>query len=410
MDELAAVCGEGHVRPATPVDVVGGVPARWVAAPSDAEEVSGLLRVAAAHDLAVVVTGSGSKLDWGGPPSHVDILVDTDRLSGFHVTDSNATIGAGTPLRAVRAGLGRSGLRLTLDVGSPGATLGGVLATNEAGPLRLTYGTPRDQVVSMRFVRADGSTAEAGSGAPKDPMGYDLSKLLCGSYGTLGVITEATLRLHPVPEARAWIVRSVRSPLEVSELTTALLRSALEPAAIEVDLPAALYRPGPLGELSVLVEGTPGFVADRGQAIARLLANGATAQETPPDWWGRYPFSPDDLALQVDAPVTDMHAALYALRDATGAPVPVRGSIGSGSVHVGLSSRIGADRLGAVMTAVRTTLMSRGGRCEMLRGPQRLRALMLGGGPTLELPMMRQLKERFDPDRRLSPGRLPGGR
>jgi glycolate oxidase FAD binding subunit len=339
-------------------------------------------------------------------------MVDTDRLSGFHFNEdvSAATIGAGTPLRAVRAGLARSGLRLTLDVGSPGATLGGVLATNEAGPLRLTYGTPREQVVTMRFVRADGTPAEAGSGAPKDPMGYDLTKLLCGSYGTLGVITEATVRLHPVPDARAWVVRSVRSPLEVSELTNALLRSGLEPAAIEVDLPAALYRPGPLGELVALVEGSPGFVADRGQAIARLLGNEATAEETPPDWWGRYPFGPDDIALQIDAPIADMHAALYALRDATGAPVPIRGSIGSGVVHVGLSARIGADRLGSVMAAVRTTLLSRSGRCEMLRGPQRLRALMHGGGPTLELPMMRQLKERFDPQRRLSPGRLPGGR
>src|SRR5689334_15528671 len=115
----------------------------WVAAPADGDELSAVLRIAAEEHLSVAASGAGSKLDWGAVPSELDILVDTARLSGVYDHDRDnelATIGAGTPLRAIRAALAPAGQRLALDVGSPGATLGGVIATNEAGPLRLACG------------------------------------------------------------------------------------------------------------------------------------------------------------------------------------------------------------------------------------------------------------------------------
>lgn len=408
IDELATVCGEAHVRVATAVDAVAGVPSRWVVAPADAEAVGAVLRVAAERDLSVTVCGSGSKLDWGGPPAHVDIVLDTGRLAGVSIDHEGETIsvGAGTPLRAVRAALARTGRRLALDVGSPAATVGGVIATDEAGPLRFAFGTPRDLVRELRFIRADGTSAVAAPGLSADPGQHEVSALLCGSYGTLGIITEATLRLEVQPAARGWITRRVRTPAEVHELTSVLIAGAVEPSAIEVDLPGH-RRPG---ELSVLIEGGAEDAETRSRIAARTLGGDAEVSSTPPIWWGRYPFDSDDLALELTAPVADLHAAMYVLRDAAGGSVPVRGSAGAGVVHAALPMRISAERLGAVVTAVRMTLLARGGRCVLLRAPRGLRAVVPSDGPITALPTLRRLKERFDPERRLAPGRLPGGR
>src|SRR5581483_10941527 len=232
--------------------------------------------------------------------------------------DQVATIGAGTSLRAVRGALARAGQRLALDVGSPGATLGGVLATNEAGPLRLAFGTPRDLAVGMRVALADGTVVN-------DLPGHDLPRLFSGSYGTLGVIVEATVRLHAIPAARAWVLRPVASPREVHELTAALLSSSFAPVAIEADLPGA--RPG---ELAVLVEGSRAAAPARAEAVARILGGGAVVEDTPPAWWGRYPFDVRDAALKLVAPSSELFAAIYAMRDAAGVALPVRGSSGIG--------------------------------------------------------------------------------
>lgn len=409
----------GPARDAGPADTVGGVQPRFVAAPRDAASLGEVLARCAEAGLTAVPRGDGTKLDWGRPPSTVDVVVDTGRLAGVHehsAADLVATIGAGTPVRAVQAVLARSGQRLALDPPSAEATIGGMLATGEAGPLRLTYGAPRDLLLGVRFARADGTLANAGGRVVKNVAGYDLGKLLCGSYGTLGVIASATFRLHPIPARRAWVLRGIRNPSEVSTLVGELLASTLSPTAIEVDLPLLPVLPRqrdgaplPGGQLAVMFEGSPAGVPARCRAAVALLgADSSTVDEAPP-WWGRYPFDAGDVALRLSAPAAALHAAVYALRDAAGMPFPLRGSAGVGVVHASLPASLPAERLAAVLDAVRRTLIARDGHCVVLCAPAPLRDELDLWGPAPGLELMRRVKEQFDPRRLLSPGRFVGG-
>jgi glycolate oxidase FAD binding subunit len=402
---LIEACGAERARPAGPIDRVGARASRWVATPPDAPGVAAVLAVAAAHGLFVVTCGAGTKLDWGRPPAQVDILLDTARITGVDAPvgpgdpsrPRHISAGAGTPLRAVHAAAAQVGCRLPLDVGSPAATVGGVLAVDESGPLRLAYGTPRDLVTDLEFVRADGVVIR------------DEVPQLLGSYGTLGVITRATLRLKPTPSAQAWITRVVRTPLEMQELVSALLAAPVRPAAIEVDLTREAPLVGVAGELAVLVEGDGAEVAARTSAVRRRFGPPALVLSAAPWWWGRYPFGPDDIAVRLEAPVADLYAAIYALRDASGvAATPVRGSVGAGVAHASLPAGTPPRRVAAILAAVQTTLLARGGSCVVLRAPEDVRA-ELGAGPA-DVTRSSGVKRWLDPEGRFAPGRLAGGR
>jgi glycolate oxidase FAD binding subunit len=416
LDDLAAVCGPGFVRPAGPADAVAGAAARWVAAPGTARQLADVLGLAHERGAAVVPRGAGSKLDWGGPPAGVDIVLDTGRLAGLYQhapAERVATVGAGTPLRGLQAALARSGQRVALDPGSADATVGGLLATHETGPLRLAHGAPRDLLLGARVARADGVVVRAGpragSGGGREAPGPEgagrsLGRLMCGAYGTLGVLTEATLRLHPRPAARTWTLRSVGSPLEAVELVAAVrAAAAVEPAAVEVDLP----RGG--GTVAVLVEGSSAGTAARAAAAARLLGRDAVVTAHQPRWWGRYPFGGDDIALRLAVPPADLHVVAYGLGDAVGGQVPLRGSAAVGVVHAALPAAIPPDRVADALAAVRTILLARGGYCTVLRASPAVRAAADAWGPVPGLALMRRLKAELDPRGVLAPGRLPVG-
>ncbi|MFG1776779.1 FAD-binding oxidoreductase [Micromonospora sp. NPDC049051] len=430
---LTEICGPPFARFAGPADEVAGRPARWVAVPGGARAAAEVLRLAARHDLTVVPRGAGTKIDWGAAPDRVDIMLDTGRLAGIgHGPPGTPTteVGAGTPLRAVQATLDRTGQRLALDAPSPGATLGGVLAAGEAGPLRHRHGSPCDQLVRVRYLDAEGELVDAGGGA----AGLELARLLCGSQGALGVLVSATLRVQPVPAGRIWVSRPVWTPLEVHELVRTVLAARLDPAAVELDLPAgAGPRPrqgsraaamaahpsmmgraggGPAGagRLVVLLEGGPADVAERADRLVALLGAGATASHAVPEWWRRYPFGPGDTALRIEVPIADLHAAVYALRDAAGGPVPVRGSAGLGVVHAALPGTMPPDRVASILAAVRGVLLARQGRCVVLAAPAAVRREVDLWGELAGLARLRAAKEHLDPHHRLAPGRLPGGR
>ncbi|GIJ08348.1 FAD-binding oxidoreductase [Micromonospora andamanensis] len=429
---LAEICGPRFARLAGPADEVAGSAARWVAVPGGPHAAAQVLRLAARHDLTVVPRGAGTKIDWGAPPERVDIMLDTGRLAGIgHQPPDRGTaeVGAGTPLRAVQATLERTGQRLALDAPSPGATLGGVLAADEAGPLRHRHGSVCDQLVGLRYLAADGELAEAGGGA----VGLAEARLLCGSEGALGVLVSATLRVQAVPAARVWVTRQVWTPLEVHDLIRAVLAARLDPAAVELDLPAssgcrprrdrraesmalhpsmagrATTGPAGTGSLAVLLEGGPADVAERTDRIVDLFGSRSTVARTAPPWWRSYPFAPGDTALRLEVPMTDLHAAVYALRDAAGGPVPVRGSAGLGVVHAALPGAMAPARVASILAAVRGVLLARQGRCVVLAAPPAVRRAVDLWGERADLAHLRAVKHHLDPAHRLAPGRLPGG-
>src|SRR5690606_28316780 len=265
-------------------DTVAGVTPRWVALPETVEEISSIMRVAAEHDLAVVPTGGGTKLHWGRPPERCDLLLDMccmGEVLEHAAGDMVVRVRAGATMDALAETLARQGQELALDVPAEGATVGGTLATATAGPRRFRYGTARDLLIGITVVLADGTIARSGGKVVKNVAGYGLGKLFAGSHGTLGVIAEATFRLHPIPAQRRWATTAFPSPAgeadRIASLAGVLAASQAEPAAIELDWS------GPDGPASLvaLVEG--------GAADARAAALPATVADTPPPWWGRLP-------------------------------------------------------------------------------------------------------------------------
>ncbi|MFJ2031017.1 FAD-binding oxidoreductase [Streptosporangium sp. NPDC087985] len=418
------------IREATPDDTVAGVPPRWVALPETTDEVAALLRVSAGNDLAVTSVGGATKLHWGNPPERCDLLIDTCCLNQVleHASgDLVVRVQAGVTMEALAETLAAEGQELSLDAPLDGATVGGTLATALAGPRRFRYGTARDLLIGITVVLADGTVARSGGKVVKNVAGYDLGKLFTGSYGTLGVITEATFRLHPIPADRRWITTELPPPESVAAgrpdvrpdpgtlttgpsdvppglgaLVAALAASQAEPSAIEVDWPD--IRGGPA--ISVLVEGT---AADaRARAVRTLVDGHGTPRITtgPPGWWGAPPGQ--DVLLELHVPPSRMDGALRAVA-ARGLPAHVRGSVAVAVLQIALPSDVGGAVLAETVSRLRADLGHLDGRLTVLAAPQEFTGRVDRWGPTGALPLMRRIKERFDPGRRMSPGRSVGG-
>jgi glycolate oxidase FAD binding subunit len=201
------------------------------------------------------------------------------------------------------------------------------------------------------------------------------------------VLISACVRLQPLPDARRWVSYPVSNPLQVHNVVAGTLDADVFPSAIEVDLPApptpdgAAIRAGaasPAGSVAVLIEGGPVSVRERAArlvgGLTAALGGDPSVTGTAPTWWGRYPFGPDDVVLRLTVSSADLHAAVYALRDAAGGAVPVRGSAGVGTVHAVLSGRTDPQRVEDILDAVRGVLLARGGRCVVVAAPPAVRA------------------------------------
>ncbi|HKQ32127.1 MAG TPA: FAD-binding oxidoreductase, partial [Thermodesulfobacteriota bacterium] len=174
--------------------------------PGSVEQISEIMKAASRASACVIPMGSGTKRALGNRPSGADIVLSTGKLNRViehESADLVATTECGITLRDFNAGLGVKNQFLPVDPPhiAAGATVGGIIATNDSGPLRLRYGTSRELLIGMKVVRPDGSVFKGGSKVVKNVAGYDLPKLFVGSLGTLGIITEATFRLYPVPES-----------------------------------------------------------------------------------------------------------------------------------------------------------------------------------------------------------------
>jgi glycolate oxidase FAD binding subunit len=422
LGELRDVCGPAHVRVAGPGDTAGGVRADFVAAPADQDQLAELVRRVGAHGLALVPAGGGTKAGWGAPPSTVDVMVDTVRLAGGHKHQTGAltaTFGAGTRLRDIDPLLVPTGQRLALDPSSlwAGGTVGGALAAAETGPLRHFTGPVGNLVDAIEYVDARGEVCTAGGLAAAE---------FCGSLGTLGVLASATLRLHPRPQATAWLRRSVRTPAELYELMMLMETTPLGVAAVEADWPAsdpvlarvprprpstddgpaaAARRPPGPGALAVQIEGTAAGVVDRVRTATTLLGGDAAPLPQPPAWWGRLPGAPGDILLRLGGTPAALHAVGYTLRDATFGAAALRGSVAAGVIVAALPGDLPADRMVGIVETTRYTMTGREGWCTLLCGPASLHAALAATDP--DGPAARQRKTAADPDGRFSPGRLP---
>ncbi|MGH3874440.1 MAG: FAD-binding oxidoreductase [Pseudonocardiaceae bacterium] len=394
LEGLRVACAE--VAQAGVDDTVDGVPARWVAWPCDTAEVSAVLRAAAGLGLRVVARGSGTRLSWGTPPAGLDLIVDTSRMAAVlgHVAgDLVVTTQAGLRMADLQATLAPYRQRLALD---SAGTVGGTIATAASGPLRYRYGSVRDLLIGITVVLADGTVTRSGGTVVKNVAGYDLGKLYTGSLGTLGVITEAVFRLHPLPEACRWI--TMPADAERAAAAVAAVRAAQhDPVAIEVDRDA-LGAPVTVGiALEGVVQGIDARAGDVADLLTAAAGAPATVTAQPPPWWGHPPPGP---AAAVTCEPTGL-AELLAT-----APGALRGSAGAGVLVAGLTD---GDQLVTELAALRRIAAWHGGTVVLRCASPRRKAALDVWGPVPALGLMRRLKDQFDPEHRLAPGRFVGG-
>ena len=396
---------------AGPDDSVDGTPVSFVASPTSTAEVAAVLRAAVEHDLSVVARGAGTKLTWGAPPARADLLVDLfgmDRVVEHSAGDLIVHVEAGLQLAALQQVLEPDGQRLAIDpvTGSRRlGTVGGLIATGASGPLRLASGGVRDLLIGVTFVRADGVVAKAGGKVVKNVAGYDIGKLLTGSFGTLGIITEAVFRLNPVPAASRWVTMSAGDATTVGEVVQTVIHSQVVPSALELD-----RRPDGTAEVGVLIEGIVDGVDGRVQGLERLLGAGESS-DAPPPWWGHAPWSAGDTVLRLTTEIAGLPKLLDALDDATSGlsrRPAVRGSAGVGLLHASLPSDDPAAVAEAV-TSLRHQSTRWSGDVVVLDAPGAVKRAVDVWGPVRGLDLMRRVKDQFDPHHRLAPGRFVVG-
>ena len=434
--QITAACHA--VRPATPDDAVAGVQPLIVATPASTQEASALLRAAAALGLAVVPRGTGTRLHWGNPPERCELVIETtslDQIVEHAAGDLVATVQAGLRLDRLAEVLGSAGQRLALDppalnrqapgrASSTGGTVGGVLATGAAGPLRLRYGTGRDLLIGITVVRADGVLAKSGGKVVKNVAGYDLGKLFAGSAGTLGLITQATFRLHPLPARTAYVTAACAAAADASRVIDAVMRSPASPVAVEIDWPSANH---PV-QVSVALEGDPAGVAERSADLAGLLGRAAAASvgDEPPPWWGAGPAArPDGTVLQIAFWPGELGAVLAGIRaaaTAAGLGLAAGGSAAAGVLYAAAEAGADPGAVAEFVTLLRVAL-GQGARATagprdgqparasvvVLHAPPEVGKLVDLFGPVPSLALMRAVKNQFDPARTMAPGRFAGG-
>ena len=386
-------------RAGGPDDAVGGVVPREVVRPTTVDQVAEVLRAAAADGRTVVPVGGRSKLTWAAPPESCDLLLDLtglDRVVEHVAGDLTVVAEAGVRLADLQAQVGRAGQLLGLDPPEEGATLGGVVSANASGPRRLRYGTTRDLLIGIAVVLADGTVAHAGGKVVKNVAGYDLGKLFTGAHGTLGVVVSTTWRLHPVPAARRVVTLELPDAAAAGPLSVALARSTLTPSAVELIAGA-----DGTARLVVLFESIAESVAGQAGAAVALLGGGEESEDLPEDF-GRRPGGADDVLLRLAHAPASLSAVLGALP----AQTAVAAHAATGVTYAAVPAGEAVDAL----PRLRAAIAPHDGTAVVLRAPDADRERLDHWGPVGDsLDLMRRVKERFDPERRMSPGRFVGG-
>ncbi len=415
LGDLRGIVGEGYAREAAPEDAVEGVAPLFVVEPGTIEELGELMKLASREGLKVAPRGGGTKMWLGNPPTELDLVVGVARMNEVieHVPgDQVVKVQAGIRLQDLQERLAASNQMLAVDPSEEGATIGGIVAANSYGPRRLRYATVRDLIIGITVVLSDGTVAKAGGKVVKNVAGYDLSKLFTGSLGTLGVIADATFRLHPIPETSGTVTVEVNSPQATGEAVQSILHSQILPSVLE------LRWDGGSGTLAVLIENMEPAVAAQAETASSLLRpygelrvlDSAEGNELIDSM--RHLLDDDEVKLKIGympAGLPDVITEVLGAAERRGAAARITGHAGNGVTFVGLSGGGEEAQIGLI-EELRGVLVPKGGSVVVQTGPATLKRKVDAWGPLGDrLSLTRRVKEKFDPGFVLNPGRFVGG-
>jgi glycolate oxidase FAD binding subunit len=472
LEELIGIAGPDRLKTDPSVTAqyaVDGVIPKAVVFPKDTRMVAALVQCACRGNLAIVPWGSGTKMAMGNPPKRLDLVVCMARMNHMLDVDTanlTITVEAGVKFRDVQARLAteedrcylpledlkteagefvcsdrsHSGCFLPMDPPfSERATMGGVVATNTTGPRRLLYGLPRDLVLGVRFVTPKGDIIGAGGKTVKNVSGYDVSKLMIGSLGSLGILCEMTLRLLPLPEKMETLLFSFDAFSDAGAFAAAILGTKLLPAAVEVANKAAIENMDLRGSLDFSPGSHVVMVALEAfdEAVARmhkeLLAmaqhfkakgHSLVQEDKHRLFWltvgelqgSAHQRFPRLVALQLNYPLSAWKA-LFEFADKTLSQARLDHTMlchaGNSVTLINLLSGTKGTDDKALIEAVQALLAEcrkAGGNLVVQRAPADLKkALPVWGEPGSDLPLMKRIRVELDPIGVMNPGRFAVG-
>jgi glycolate oxidase FAD binding subunit len=413
--KLISFLGPDHVHAAAPADAVAGVQPKVIVAPGNERELAEVLRLSNEAGLSVIPRGGATKLGWGNPPSRADLVLSTARLNEIteHAwADLTVSVEAGCTIQKLQEALAQHGQRLALDPLWPDkATIGGVLSTNDNGALRLRFGALRDLIIGVTLALPDGTLARSGGKVVKNVAGYDLPKLVTGALGTLGVITRAVFRLHPVPHSSRTFSCLAHQLPEAQHLLLTIQDSKLAHTALQIRFIADAPHP----RLDILFEGTEAGIMSQAAQLRSLVAPAPVTEADPSVWNARqelYSAAKRDESASAVAKFTTL-------------PAEISGAIGTlasiAVTRIRCNAVVQATGIGhvllqgepAVITSViqsfRAGLERKGNSLLVAHCPPSIQALDAWGDAGDALPLMKAVKQQLDPKSALNPGRFVGG-
>jgi glycolate oxidase FAD binding subunit len=391
-----------------------------VCLPASVDQVAAALRLCAEADAAVAPWGGGTAIGLGNLPRRIDAVISLkrlDRLVEHDHANLTATLESGITLNVTQRHVVHEKQHLPWDIPFPArSTIGGVVAANLNGPRRHYYGSVRDFVIGMKVVLPSGEQIKAGGKVVKNVAGYDMCKLFVGSLGTLGIITEVTVRVAPVPSASATLLAWGTLP-NVCQLLPELSRSVCQPAAVVIVNSTVHAGPAEEWAVAMRADGFEEVVARQLREIGVMAAQKGMRTDmlrgqSHDGFWNDVrdlPLQPNHLVYRVNIPRALTAQVLSAFQEwRTGDFMPaIAGDAAAGVVWMAIPTKE-AD----AVKASRVTALARehSGYAVLFAAPPKSKeGIDVWGPPPPALPIMKGIKRRFDPQGLLNPGRFIAG-
>ena len=397
------------LRQATGQDAIDGVIPRHVALPESPEELAQILADASRDRQLVVLRGGGSKLGWGRVPSRVDLVIGTEKLNrllAHRHGDMTVTAQAGVPLAELNRRLAEHRQYLPIESAFEPATIGGIVATNDSGPTRHRFGTPRDLLIGVTLAMTDGRLVKAGGTVVKNVAGYDLGRLVSGSHGTLAAIVDATFKLLPIPLASTTLVATYADGNALAHDLTVLSGSQVELSAFDMSVST-----GGRWILLMRMASSPAATAAQAAETRRLLSSApaAVSGDEEQSLWDeqiRAPWAEGGTIVRLSWLPSKLPAVVAALSRLSQSGCQVETftgrALGSGLL------RLDGDESAIVAGIAALRASEDVGHVVMLRATPRLKSQVDVWGPASgTIEVARTLKRMFDPADVLNAGRGP---